>query len=442
VQKTLTIKFSSIVTSIIFLYMIIYEWGVFESISNTIIYPIKMLLPLALLLFPIKKYIGNHVYFNNFILCYFLFILWSLVPSLFGGNPEDSIEQWLKFLSRFIFCVLASRFLLVNESVLRLVMKAFVITGLFSFLQYIAVWFFKFTGIFSFSSFEMGRGIYFGPYGILGNVGSAMSFPSLGFIYRFHGFWLEPSRASGFMIACYFLSMNLFYLERKIFWKRAAFVSLIAGFLCFSNAGYLAIGVAMLFGFFMNFLTGKASVFNFGIKAGIAGILVFLALFGRTYVAENFIEYDIARAVAGVRGGSCAGTTCGGVNYSVNPSDGRLVGYKKNLSIVNEHPLGLGIRVTGKNDKKTGLTDTGGNAIIQWLLYTGYIGLFILLLRELQVFLYAIKYVKKNKSIMYLTQAWIALFIQNLLYGNIMTPAYLLIIIFLFATKRNIVSKE
>ena len=107
------------------------------------------------------------------------------------------------------------------------------------------------------------------------------------------------------------------------------------------------------------------------------------------------------------------------------------------INIANEYPTGIGIRVTGKYDRETGFRNSGGNALIGWLVYTGYIGLLILLLRELQVLVFSMKYSKDNKSVIYLTQAWIALFIQNLLYGNIMTPAYLLIIALIFSANNS-----
>lgn len=436
------IKYSTITLSMIFVYVILYEWGIFEVVPNSIIYPLKMIIPALLLLFPIRKVIKDNNYFNNFTLCYFLFILWGLVPSLFGGNPEESVEQWLKFISRFVFFIVVARFLIVRRDASIIVMKAFVITGLFSFVQYLLVWFFQLTDLFSFSTQEIGRGIYYGPFGILGNVGSAMSFPGIPELYRFHGFWLEPSRASGFMFACYFIANNLYYLESKQIWKKSAYISLIAGFLCFSNAGYLAIALALLFGVLINLLNGKISLTNFSFKVGTVFLLIFLAIFGRTYVANNFIDVDIARAIVGVRGGSCTGTTCGGVNYSVNPADGRLAIYNKNINIATNYPNGIGIRVTGKYDKQTTYRNSGGNALLEWLIYTGFIGLFLLIIRELQVFIYSYRYANKDPSVLFLAQAWIAMFIQNMLYGNLMTPAYLIIIALMFSTKSEFVNSR
>jgi len=445
-QNTLSnqyrLRYSSIAVSIIFIYMIVYEWGVFEAIPNSIIYPVKMILPVVMLLFPIRKVIKNNNYFNNFTLLYFIFILWSLVPSIFGGNPEESIEQWLKFISRFIFFVVAARYLITRNESSIILMKAFVFTGIFSFVQYILVLFFQATNLFSFSEFEMARGIYYGPGGILGNVGSIMQFPLIGDIYRFHGFWVEPSKSSGFMIACYFISKNLYHIEKKAFWNKASYICLAGGFLCFSNAGYLAIGVSFFFGAFMNAINEKTSSLRFLLSSIVFIFLVFIAIFGRTYVANNLIDNEIARAVVGVRGGSCAGTTCGGVDYSINPSDGRLRGLNKNFGIAMEYPAGIGIRVTGKYDRKTNFRNSGGNALIEWLVYTGFIGLIIVLLRESQVLFYALKYSIRDPSVLLLTQAWLAMFIQNLLYGTIMTPAYLLVVILIFATKPQITQRS
>jgi len=416
----------------------LYEWAAFEFIPTTLMFPLKTVLPLLLLFFPIKKVIKDHAYYNNFILCYFLFVLWSLVPSIFGGNPEESITQWLKFISRFLFFLLASLYLITNKEAQKILMKAFVFTGLFSFIQYLMVWFFNITGLFSFNTFfsELPMGVFYGPFGLLGEVGSSMEFPGLGVIYRFHGFWAEPSKASGFMFAAYFLAKNLFYLEQKTFWKKCSYVCLLGGFLCFSNAGYLAIAMSLLFGLIMSFMSREQSIFNISIKLGTIFLLVFLALFGRTYVTNNYIDIEIARAIVGVRGGSCAGTSCGGVDYSVDPTDGRLSGYYNNLRVSSENPLGIGIRITGKFDRATGYRSSAGNALIEWLIYTGYIGLFLLLLRELQVILFTFKYKHEGMSVIYLTQAWIAFFIQNLLYGTIMTPAYLIVIGLIFACKK------
>ncbi len=435
-KNTYTISYKTIICWIMLFYMLLFEWGVFEIFPNVIIYPFKMLLPLSLLLFSVRKKIKNNIYYNNFLLAYFLFLLWSLLPSLYGGLPEESVEQWLKFLSRFCFIVLAGNYLLENKDSQIWLMKAFVLLCLFSFGQYLAVWFFKSTGLFSFSSFSIARGEYYGPLGLLGEIGSTMRF-GIGKIYRLHGFWFEPSMASGFMFASYFLAKNIFFIEKKIFWKRASYICLMGGFLCFSNAGYLAIAMAVTFGIFLNMINGKSRIATSFLKLSLPILLIFIAIFGRSFVASNMMDVDIARAVVGVRGGSCAGTTCGGVDYSADPSDGRLGIYQKNLNIANNYPLGIGIRLPGKaTDKETGFRTPGGNAIIGWLVYTGYIGLFLLIVREVQVFLFSLRN-KGNISSIYLSQAWVALFFQNMLYGTLMTPFYLLIVILLFSSKKN-----
>lgn len=434
-KKSFIVSHQSIASFIMLIYLLLYEWGIFEVFSNVFIYPIKMLLPFSLLLFSIKKKINN-TYYNNFLIAFFIFIIWSLFPSFYNLGPEETIEQWLKYFARFVFIVLAGNYLMVNQNARLFLMKSIVLISVLSLIQYVGVYFFKLTNLFSFSEVSMARGTFYGPLGLLGEVGSVMNF-GIGKIYRLHGFWFEPSMTSAFMFSSFFLSKCLFQIERKIIWKRVSYLCLVGGFLCFSNAGYLSIGMAMIFGLIINLFNSSESKIKTIFKLSLPVLIIFIAIFGRAYVASNLIDIDIARAIVGVRGGSCAGTTCGGVDYSVDPSDGRLGSYSKLANIVNNYPLGIGIRTPGeKYDRKTGFTTDAGNAILGWAVYTGYIGIFLLFLRELQVLLFSLKN-RKNNETFYLSQAWIVIFFQNMLYGTLMTPFYLLVIILIFSSNMN-----
>jgi hypothetical protein len=76
-----------------------------------------------------------------------------------------------------------------------------------------------------------------------------------------------------------------------------------------------------------------------------------------------------------------------------------------------------------------------------WLLYTGFGGLFLLFLREIQAIVTAVKVSIKSPFVLKISQAWAVIFFQNILYGTWMTPLYFVTMGLVFATSYRCISK-
>ena len=206
-------------------------------------------------------------------------------------------------------------------------------------------------------------------------------------------------------------------------WRYASWAFFIAGFLCLSNAGYIAISIALLFGAFLSddrrwtawFLRGAALLF--------AGSLVLAGFFGRTYVAENMPDNDLARAFVGLRG-NIDEIKSGGTDLS----GGRTQLVSVALEQVARRPIGIGI-VPGGDSMTVAIS---ASAPISWLASTGILGLLLLLLREGTVVAAAVTNARRSPVVMAACQAWIALSVQHMAYGSWMNPIYFILVAGIF----------
>lgn len=424
-MQSVTIKNNSnslIITAIV-IYAMIYEWGIFEAAPKSLIFAIKVFLPcLLLLLIPLRKV--NFAYFNKFIIFFVLFMIWGLIPSVFSGCYEETIVQWFKFLPRMLFFVLIGTYLLHKPVASITLVKLFAIIGFLTVIQFLLLTTTINAGI-AISGAKMGRGLYYGPFGILGNQCAMMHFPGIQSpIFRLTGFWLEPSRVSGFMFAVYFLAKGLYILEKKKFWKLASYSCLIGGFLCFSNAGYLAIATALFFGVITQFKMGKRTLRSLFLIIIIA-CLVVTVFWGRSLVAQRYYHVDVLRAIVGVRGT---------VNATLaKPDGGRLELMKENIPIWLNNPFGIGFRIPGDFF----FEQASGCAPLTWFSYTGFFGIVLLLLREKQVIASSLKFSVRSDYCRNVCQAWIAVFTQHLVYGSWMSPVYLILCALVFCAAYN-----
>ena len=83
-----------------------------------------------------------------------------------------------------------------------------------------------------------------GPFGLLGKTQARIGFLDPPFI-RMNGFWREPSNLSGAAFAAFFISRFIYKKENKKFWLVSSLICLFSGFLALSNAGILALGIAL-----------------------------------------------------------------------------------------------------------------------------------------------------------------------------------------------------
>jgi hypothetical protein len=110
---------------------------------------------------------------------------------------------------------------------------------------------------------------------------------------------------------------------------------------------------------------------------------------------------------------------------------GRLGLAKADLLAPIRNPLGNGFRIPGKDHEGRGL-DVSSSAILMWLVYTGFVGLLLIMLRDLQVVIASLKAALDSPLIVTLFQAWAALWVQNVFYGTWMTPVFFLTVAFIF----------
>jgi hypothetical protein len=424
-----------IITAVV-VYAMIYEWGIFEAAPKSLIFTIKVFLPcLLLFLTPLRKV--NFTYLNKFVIFFILFMLWGFIPSVFSSYYVQTIIQWLKFLPRVLFFVIIGTYLLHKPIGSITLAKSFIIIGFLSVIQFLFLFITMRAGI-TINSAQMGAGVYYGPFGLLGNQIAMMNFPGIQFpVLRLTGFWVEPSKASGFLLATFFLARGIYTLEKRNFWKLVSYSCLIGGFLCLSIAGYLAIIIAFLFGIivrsrilrvFIHFKITKGALFRF-FCAVVLIVLVVLVFAGRSLVAEKYYHNTFLRSIMGVQGAAEV--------VLESPLDYRVGLLKKNIPIWFDNLFGIGFRIPGKTSSKESFWLASATAPILWLTYTGFIGLFLLLLRDAQVVIVFLKSARQSDYVRNVFQAWVVMFTQHLSYGDWMSPVYLVLCALVFCAAYN-----
>lgn len=400
----------------IFLYWILFEHIIFFNASEvgpsmaTLTVALKIFLPIGLLAYsgvqlkPIKdKYAGYYL------VIFVALLAWIGLVTLFNGD----LIEWFKLLPRFIFFIAVLSIFYKTPASFYLYAKLLIGYVIFSLVQYVLTYA---TGayndpvlVISYSSA--------GVMGLYANITSMMYFPSFSVpILRYCGFWNEPSNASGSAFAAFFLASLVFKKEGGLKWKLASYACLAAGFLCFSTVGLFALGLALLIGFILN-NHGRFNPIKLVIKLPVIAIAacgIGAAIFGRTYVAENYADNDIFRAIVGLR--------------EAQPTDdlygGRLGIIENTINYVSDHIWGTGLFVLDLNNS----LPMSASAPIYWLLIGGFFGLTLLLLRELMLVAACVKLVKSNPEHIYLIQALVAVMAQHLSYGSWMNPNYFILV--------------
>ncbi len=407
----LTEKFFSF---LIFLYWLIYENVLFfysmeygGTVFFTLTNGIKLFFPFVLLLYTglpssrliIRGYVGLYVLF------FATFLFWGLVPTMASGDPFE----WLKLIPRFVFFIGIIAFFSRRPAAFSLFSKCMVVYVVSALLQYFLLYF---TGAYN-SPMSYEHQLMAGPFGLLGNVTSMMIFPGASFPFiRLCGFWNEPSNASGSAFAAFFLARYLVSMGEGRFWRNASYACLVAGMLALSNAGYFALGSALLLGFFFGATKFNARrVFRFVLLLPIVVALLWIVVFGRSYVAENLTDNVVARAITGVRDIESA---------SSDVSDGRLD--LMQMTLEKSGFIGVGIQGVGSE----GMTGSG-TAPLLWFLMTGIPGLLLLLGREAVLLVSMRSLLRRLPTILPLTQALVVVMAQHLVYGSWMNPNYLIL---------------
>ncbi len=401
-----------IVCFVIITYVLMYEWPLFDAnYIHDAVNVAKLVAPaILLLLIPGRKLYSRN--FKLFIVFYFLFMLWAFIPSIVSPDAQESVVTWLKYLPRALFALLIGTYFLKQPHASIILIKCMVLIGLGTVIQFVLLVTLLYLGYAEGFTVAGAGGLYFGPLGILGNQAAWQSFQGIPFmIYRLTGFWAEPSNASGFLFVTYFLAQGVYEIEKKRYWSVISYICLVGGFLGLSNAGYLAIAAPILFGCAFMKKSGKKIIYA-TVLGGLSLGLAYFAIQGRALIAQNYADQAELQVLSGY-----GARTIGDDMYG-----GRLELMKKNFDLVMESPLGIGLRIPGE-----GHFEASASAPVMWLAYTGLIGIILLLLREREVARVAIKYSADSTIVLRMSQAWIALFTQNLVYGTWMTPMYLLL---------------
>lgn len=394
-------------------YILLYEWGIFEAdILRTPVLVAKLLVPVLLLvIIPVTKLQSKAL--RLFVLFYLLFMIWALIPGIATGEFQETAVVWLRYVPRLFFTFLLGVYFFSQPNASVRVMKVLVVIGALTVVQFCILVPAMTLDLVEPFYVAGARAIYYGPYGILGNEAAVMHFSGLSVpVLRLTGFWVEPSNASGFLFAAFFMARVVYASQKKARWRNFSYLCLVGGFCALSNAGYLAIAAPILFAcLFMKKSGGK---FVYVVLLTVVALgLAYFAIGGRALVNEQYGSSSELRALAGARAGS-----------ELDPYGGRVELFQKNVSLVLSSPFGMGMKVAGEGGVGS-YEEASASAPILWLAYTGFVGLLLLLLREFQVMVVAIKYARESALVMGASQAWLAMSTQHLAYGTWMTPMYL-----------------
>jgi hypothetical protein len=438
-------------------YCMLYEWvGILEiKAFQPAVTALKILIPILIILISLTQKLDAHPAKTS--LAFFaLFMVWSLIVTiLFRSENYIGISQWLKFFFRFLFYIAICLYLVKQPQCLMPIMKLLVIIAVCTVIQYGLLETLSYMGLIGFDHIETARGgSYYGPFYLLGNGTAEFSHWYSVPKFRLTGFWLEPSTASGFLFMSLFLSLALYTATQKIKWILAGVTCCVGGFYCFANAGLFALGWSMLVGASVAIL-GKKNIKWSIMLACFSIFLILFSLLGRAIAITYFPTNKPLLAITGIRGilisslseGPTTDISVGRLGTVALPpsrqvskpttdiSVGRLGTVKETMKTLTFSPFGIGLGIPG-NDGRHPMVSS--SAPFYWLLYTGIIGLFLLLLRELSLIIAIKEYIFQSSFIINIFQAWLVLFFQNMIYGTWMTPLYLLLMSLIYSAVYSI----
>ncbi|MFZ5875384.1 MAG: hypothetical protein ACOYXU_03135 [Nitrospirota bacterium] len=406
------------ITLLIFLYWLVYEnimffysmeYGgpIFYMLTNGI----KLFVPVVLLFLtglPSRQAV-RRVPVSLYLLSFAVFLIWGLVPTVVAGD----VVEWFKLLPRAAFLLSVIAFFSQRPTAFALFAKCMVAYVILLLPQYVLIYL---TSAYEDPLFT-GYAYMAGPLGMLGNITSTFYLPEASFPFiRLTGFWNEPSNASGCAFAAFFLARYLVAMGGGAFWHSASYACLIAGVLALSLAGYFALGSALLVGLLFGVKRVTPwRVIRFSLLFPVAVGLLGIVVFGRSYVAEHYLDNIWLRAIVGVRD---AGTEAA----SYDASDGRLAIAEMTVEKAASTVIGVGIQEVGIN----GII-ASASAPLFWLLLTGFPGFFLLLSREAVLLVHSRSLLHKKPTVLPLIQALIVVMAQHVAYGTWMNPNYFIL---------------
>lgn len=405
----------------LFTFLIFFEWLIYENLlfleSYTfggfvflfLINSYKLFFPIILLLYtdlPTSMLLRK-TRIKAYILFFVSFFVWSIVPTILGGD----IIVWLKTFPIFIFFIGVLVFFHKYPVAFLLFAKCLILYVIIALFQYFLIIVFRLND----KGNEDLWGLT-GPYGILGNTSSRIYLPGQSYpIIRYCGFWKEPSIASASAFSAFFLARYLVAVEGNAYWRKASYLCLLAGLLALSNAGYLAFGLALFAGLLLINKKGYKRRFQLVILIPFTIFLIWLALFSRNYFYQNPTNNNFLLAISGIRNQEITAA-------DFDPSGGRINLVQNALDKTQKNFIGQGMQKVGEG----GIIPPAG-APMFWLLLTGFPGLFFLLVMIAIIIISLRKINKQNPNIVYLSQAFFAVLGQQLAYGTWMDPKFIIL---------------
>ena len=402
--------------------MLLYDWRFLNQVIELqpIVYFLKLLIPILLFscILSRRATLPKFSYIPYYLIFYGSAVLLALLSAIIADNAILSLVQWFKLLLNYLDAAAILLFLVNSSDFGMEVGKIMVGLAIITFIQ-----FFILLILFQFNlqgkPFSIAQGVVYGPWGLLGSQGAMMHFNGAHFL-RLTGYWYEPSNASGFMFATAFLSGWIYRKEKKRFWWLAMWLCIMGGLLALSNAGYLALGAAIMAysGYFV-LKKRRSTTLLFHTIIIVMGVFIFVgALGGRWYVVSNHVSNPTIRAIFGARAATEDRT------LSLDQVTGSRIGLaQENFVLLLKKPFGIGPQISGLNKDNTSFQTASASAPVLWLVYTGIFGLLFILLALFQVVrLYFSRYM--NQTVLYTFCAWIASTVQQMCYGTWDSPFY------------------
>ena len=380
------------------------------------IYTVKVIVPVLLFVLAASRgvlFVPNNTLGTRYVVFTGLLLLCALLPTVINLGFGPGFIEWAKYLPRLIFITAVVAYLARSERAAWMIAKGLCVIASLATIQYCALFYHVIQRDLDVLYIFHDQVALGGARGLLGNINSMMYFPSFDMpIPRLTSYWLEPSTASAFMFAAFFLGRALYDAGYNKFWAICGWFAFAGGFACMSNAGYLAIGVALLLPTIVR-LHIRLNWFKRVLFFLLGMPLIVLALHGRDYVAHNLSDNDVARAVTGVR------------EAPANPGEfdafgGRLEMITLVYELISKRPLGTGLF---KNSDDI----AAPSAPIKWLAMAGLGGFLIVVWRELMLLRSAVVSLRFHPAYRGLVQAWTAVAVQQLSYGEWANGLYLLL---------------
>ena len=354
-----------------------------------------------------------------YLLYFLLFVLVALGSAVMSVDPVVSFLQWFKLFLRFMIAVTLLLCFIRWPYLIDATIKMTVYLGALVVAQYLLLSLLFNLNLENSLPYLVSTGD--DKFSLLGDITSRLSFSGINFL-RLTSFWLEPSKAAGFLFSTTFLAVWLYWNDGNKKWKKYAYFCLFGGFACLSNAGYLGLGAGVMAWAFYEYRHRSKARLKTLLIIIFSLTLISGALGGRYWSYTHNVKNPYVRALFGVQKHSLYGAN---VSYN-NVSAGRVELAQKNLQILYTKPLGIGPQVPGQTRDGKGFSMASASAPILWLTFTGIFGLLFLLLVLFQVVkCYFSPYMQRKD--LYIFCAWIALASQELSYGTWMDPFFLML---------------